>query len=307
MSFERLLNDHLGQQRWRNHRRMSTQMASRVDPAETLIADADEIAMSCSQRRTNEWNNLHNPSSCCCEKENRFSLWLGALGEFAKAKPEHQTPDFSTASGGVIAAGDYRGIYPHPIGSGIAYAHSHIEEKEDAGYANIDQGDLFFYGTFPVANWYFDTAIWGGYYHAKNVREISFTGFLGGKATCKVHGWQFSPHLEVGYDLWMNWFTLEPFTMIDYVGCWEHSANESGATPLNFGQRGRYCSLLRSEAGLRFQEVLSLCWGTVTFMEKGGYAYQKAFHTGRINAFLIGSPGSFTYDRTYIGAKYRRW
>ena len=82
--------------------------------------------------------------------------------------------------------------------------------------------------------------------------------------------------------------------MVDYVGCWEHSAKESGVTPLNFGQRGRYCSLLRSEAGFRLQEVLSYCSGTVTFMEKGSYAYQKAFHTGRINAFLIGSPGSFT-------------
>jgi hypothetical protein len=31
-----------------------------------------------------------------------------------------------------------------------------------------------------------------------------------------------------------------------------------------------------------------------TFMEKLSYAYQKAFHTGSLSAFLVGAPGSFT-------------
>lgn len=282
LSLERLVNDHLGQQRRHNHKQASTAQTASLDDTELLTAASDVIVI-------NDKRNAQSRMPYCCGKKKIVSLWLGAFGEYATAKPKHQTPDFSTGSGGVVVSSDYSGIYPHPIGTGAAYAHTHVHESEDAGHANIDQGDLFIYSTFLVANWYFDAAVWGGYYHSKN-RDISFTG----EAKCKIHGWQLSPHLEIGYDHWMNWLGLEPFTMIDYVGCWEHSANESGATPLNFGQHGRYCSLLRSETGLRLQEELSYCWGTVTLMEKGSYAYQKAFHTGRLNAFLIGSPGSFT-------------
>jgi len=288
ISLSRLVNDRLVQQRRRQHQKENAQIA-KLETAEDFLADNEEIAFGRNQKKIN--NQKKSPG--CCEN-NPVSLWAGAFGEYASVKPKHQSPDFNTGSGGFVVASDYRGVYPHPIGGGVAYAHTHIHEDEDAGHADIDQGDVFIYGTFPVANWYFDTAIWGGYYHSKNVREISFTDFWEGEAKCKIHGWQLSPHFECGYDYWMNWLGLEPFIMADYVGCWERKARESGSTTLNFGQKSRYCSLVRGETGLRLQEVLTCNFGTITFMEKAGYAYQKAFHTGRINAFLIGSPGSFT-------------
>jgi hypothetical protein len=287
LSLERLVNDHLGQQRWRNNRQASPTQTAALESTESLMAESDVIAM-------NDQRKAQSHTECCCENKKPVSVWLGAFGEFAQAKPKHQTPDFNTSSGGVVVASDYNGVYPHPIGAGAAYAHTYIHENEDAGHANIDQGGLFIYSSFPVANWYFDTTVWGGYYYSKNVREISFSNFPGGEAKCKIHGWQLSPHIEIGYDHSMNWLGLEPFIMADYVGCWEHGANESGSTPLNFGQKDRYCSLVRGEAGLRLQEILSYCWGSITFKEKGSYAYQKALHSGKINAFLIGSPGSFT-------------
>jgi hypothetical protein len=67
-------------------------------------------------------------------------------------------------------------------------------------------------------------------------------------------------------------------------------------------QKGRYSSLLRIESGIRFEEVRAFeCW-TMTWMQKLSYAYQKTFHTGTINAFLIGSPNSFTVS-TLTGAQ----
>ena len=43
-------------------------------------------------------------------------------------------------------------------------------------------------------------------------------------------------------------------------------------------------------------------WGRLVLREKGSYAYQKAFHTGVVNAFLVGSPESFTIS-TLTGAQ----
>ena len=68
------------------------------------------------------------------------------------------------------------------------------------------------------------------------------------------------------------------------------------------GQKGRYGCLLRAEAGLRLHERVEFCWGKLVLFEKASYAYRKAIKTGRITAFLVGSPGSFTVD-TLTGAQ----
>jgi hypothetical protein len=68
------------------------------------------------------------------------------------------------------------------------------------------------------------------------------------------------------------------------------------------GQNGRFCSLVRGETGLRIHEVAQRSWGKLVLREKVSYAYQKAFHTGSITAFLLGSPGSFTVT-TLSGAQ----
>jgi uncharacterized protein with beta-barrel porin domain len=68
------------------------------------------------------------------------------------------------------------------------------------------------------------------------------------------------------------------------------------------GQKGRFCSLVRGETGIRFHEIAEISWGRIVFSEKASYAYQKAFHTGSINAFLVGTPGSFSVD-TLTGAQ----
>ena len=292
IALSRLVYDRLGQSRWSTPPQTTAQMTVQSLPTSQLLVEA--------KRRGRRSSVCQKAQTEPCVKEPRGFGWIAGFGEYAHEQTQHQTPAFSAGSGGVVAAYDYRGNYPHPIGAGVAYAHTHVHEEGDAGFANIDQGDVFVYGTFPVANWHFDTALWGGYYHAKNTRHIVVPGFtanipsVAGNASLKTDGWQFSPHLEVGYDYWANWFGVEPFEMVDWVNCWEHGANESGATVLNMGQQARYCSLLRNEIGVRFQEVLQYGWGSLTFMEKGSWAYQKVFHTGTITAFLIGSPGVFT-------------
>jgi len=284
----RLLYDQLRQDRWRNQPYKGSSVAA-APASDSLVASLGDCVT------------VGKPRSNTNGNKKPYSVWSGAFGEYAHEKKQHQSPAFSTGSGGLVAAWDYKGKYAHPVGVGFAYAHTHLHEEEGAGHANIDQGDLFCYGTFTAGQWYFDTAFWGGYYHAKNVRKIHFKGFAN-SATMKTDGWQFTPHLEVGYEQQLGWFGIEPFAQCDWVNCWEKGANESGAGILNMGQNGRYCSLLRSETGVHFEEILTYGWGTLTLMEKGSYAYQKTFHTGNIRAFLIGSPGSFEVS-TLTGAQ----
>ena len=279
IGMSRLVNNH----QWQNR----TKQNERTKP---LVASND--------LETNEKKN----STFCKNSSPSDSLWLGAFGEYAHEKAQHQTPAFETSSGGGVLAWDhFLKTSPSRLGIGVAYAYTHLHEKSGFGQANIQQGDLFFYAAIPLSNWYLDGAIWGGYYHLENQRKIVFPG-VDMTAELSTHGWQCTPHLEVGYDYRLNSFGVEPFAMVDWVNCWEKKGTETGAPGYNMHQKGRYSSLVRTEAGVRLEETCSFEWGTMTAMEKLSYAYQKTFHTGTINASLVGSPNSFTLS-TLIGAQ----
>lgn len=250
---------------------------------------------------------IENISTAPAASSRKYSPWLSLFGDFSKNKTQDQTPAFHTGSGGFVLGYDYRsGSRIQPIGIGAAYAHTHVHEKNHRGHANVDQGAIFTYATLHKNDLYLDMALWGGYDHIHNVREIVISGFQG-RATSSTHGWQLSPHLEMGYDFWLHpssrpKIAIEPFAAADWGCNWEKGFQEKGAHPYNFGQQSRWSSFLRCESGLRFAESIEKDWGTFTLREKASYAYQKAFKTGTISSFLIGSPGSFTV-RTFQGAQ----
>ena len=62
------------------------------------------------------------------------------------------------------------------------------------------------------------------------------------------------------------------------------------------GQKVHYSSLLRVEAGARFYQTISCRTWRLSFQEKGSYVYKKSFHVGRMNAFLVGAPGTFVVE-----------
>jgi uncharacterized protein with beta-barrel porin domain len=293
-----LVSDHFEECRWRNSARMramkpnhsASVSAQWLKNPESLLADSSDKRKSFFAGSTQK-------------KRSTFSPWVGAFGEFAHEKAQQQTPAFQTRSGGLVTAFDWQdALHTFLLGGGGAYAHTHIHEEEGAGHANIDQGALAVYGTGAFEKWYVDLALWGGYYRSHNVRRVTIPGISSGNAFSSIHGWQLAPHLEVGYDYERDWFGIEPFTMIDSVTCWEHHFQEHGsAGRLNMGQKARTCSLIRSEAGVRFNETILYGWGSIVFREKASYAYQKTFG-GALTAFLIGSPGSFSVS-TLTGAQ----
>ena len=295
LASSQVLSDHL------RHGRLH-QQESASNPIAAAHLDPDQLLAYSSRKMLKAQDK--QPS---CDKQSPYAMWLGTFGEYAHEKAQNQTPAFNIGLGGVIAAFDYKGVNANVVGVGVAYVHSHLHESEGMGSASVDQGYMTAYGTLNAANWYFDLALWGGYYHTSNRRKISLSGFHH-TAKSQTHGWQIAPHLEIGYDGFhlerchVKWFGIEPFLMGDWVGNWEQGFQEHGANILNMRQKGRFCSLFRGETGLRFHEIAKFDWGNIVFREKGSYAYQKTFHTGSITSSLIGTPGSFTVT-TLTGAQ----
>ncbi len=230
-------------------------------------------------------------------KEHPFELWGTFLGALAYQKKQHQTPAFNPTTGGAIFAFDGKVSTHARVGTGAAYTYTYIHEKQDAGHSRINQEYLFLYTTWDNTRWYFDTALMGGLFQIDNVRKIHMTAFEF-QSKSKPKGWQLAPHLEVGYDynFYDRKFTAEPFVMFDWVSNWQGSYKEHGSGPFNAGQKRHYSSFLRSETGLRFYETARYDSWNFTVEEKLSYVNKKPFKVGRVNAFLVGAPGSFTVE-----------
>lgn len=227
-----------------------------------------------------------------CTNSTGYYPWMEAYGEYVNGKVRHLAPGLEAGSGGVVFGMEYDGLMRNPVGVTFSYAYTHVHGKHNAGKAKINQGYVTLYGTINASDWYFDLALWGGYYNVNNYRHVDAFGFSG-TAKSNPHGWQLTPHLEIGYDFIKNFFQMEPFIMADWVNNWEHSLNEHGAIGFDVHQKKRYCSLFRGEAGLRFLETFQFNWGRFVLLEKGSYAYQKTFHTGSLSAFVIDIPQTF--------------
>lgn len=242
------------------------------------------------------------------DKERPYTLWFEALGAFASQQAQDQTIGFNPSMGGFILAFEALSHETVQIGGGAAYTFTHIHEHKDAGSARINQEYLFAYATWSDEQFYIDAAVWGGIFQTHQTRHIRMTGFEF-ESTSDPKGFQLSPHIECGYDKakymhssMESELVIDPFVMADWVNAWQDSYQETGDSPFNIEQRAQYSSFLRTEAGFRFYEMISFNTWRLILEEKGSYVYKKPFKVGTVNAFLVGSPGSFTVE-TFTSAQ----
>ncbi len=277
-------------------RRNTAQAESVFDiPANELLTEASELLDSGDP--TPMHTQVDSSVPCEVPEERPFEIWVETFGALAYQKKQSQTPAFNPTTGGLILGFDGKVSDRARVGTGAAYTFTYIHEKQDAGHSRISQEYLFIYTTWDNRHWYFDTALVGGIFQIHNVRDIHMTGF-DFKSESKPRGGQLAPHLEVGYDynFYDNKFTAQPFVMFDWVNNWQKSYHETGSGPFNAGQKSHYSSFLRSELGLRFYETIRYDSWNFTVQEKLSYLNKKPFQVGRVNAFLVGAPGSFTVE-----------
>src|SRR5579862_7803162 len=230
-----------------------------------------------------------------------FTIWFEAIGAWAHQKAQHQTVGVDPATGGAILACD-RLITPRwRVGGGAAYLFTHIHEKDNQGHSNINQEEVFIYGSWDNQKFYVDMLVMGGALQIDQVRKIAMTGFSF-RSTSHPNGWQLLPHLELGYKAnifnpsKMRKFCFNPFVMLDWANAWQERYKEKGDGPFNAAQKSYYGSLLRTEAGLRFYETFFFNRWNFTIQEKISYVNTQSFNAGKVNAFLVGSPGAFTVE-----------
>ena len=186
------------------------------------------------------------------------------------------------------------------VGGGFAYTFTHVSEDGAQGHSDINQEYLFLYASWENYGMYLDGALWSAIFQTHQVRNIHLAGFDFASSS-RPQGFQLSPHVEFGYDYIgstsssFEWIA-DPFVMLDWVNAWQQRYQEKGDGPLNIEQKAHYSSFLRTETGLRFYEAFSFDTWRFILEEKIGYVNKTPFGVGRVNAFIVGSPGSFTVE-----------
>jgi uncharacterized protein with beta-barrel porin domain len=266
----------------------SKEIASADDLApDELYVSAGEIAYG---SRWREAEKSGQESKC------KYELWATALGSLAYQKAQHDTPAFNPTTGALIVGFDGKTSRRSRVGVGASYAFTHIHEKENAGWSNINQEFIFTYALWSNHKLFFDAALWAGLFQFSNVRKIHMTGFdFNNKSHPK--GWQLIPHFEIGYDFNSSSqnVTYEPFIMFEWANNWQGNYKESGS-PMRFGQKHHYSSLLRSELGTRFYQTITYDTWNLVIEEKISYVNRKPFNMGNGRFFVVGSPDTFTVE-----------
>jgi len=228
-------------------------------------------------------------------KKEPFQMWGTVLGNVTYEKEQNQTPAFEQKTGGIILGFDKKLTTYGWFGAGAAYTYTDIKQHRKAGHNNINQESLFLNALWDNSHFYLNTALWGGLFQIKNRRNVQITGF-DFKSKSSPNGWQVSPYAELGYSYSSSnkLFTVEPFILANWANVWQESFEEKGNNPFNMGQKSSYSSFLLSQAGIRFYQTIDLSNMYLSFLEQPSYIYQKPFGIGSVNAFIVGSPGSFT-------------
>ena len=264
----------------------------------TLLALDDELpedellAMNILRFTRDYWMNKKavQPKKVPIPSRN-ISLWASGFYDFAHQDSQHQNPSFHDTSGAVIFGGDYT-LKQAVVGAALAYANSSIHQDHHYGRNELNFGFLSLYGTAYLSKFFIQGAIWNGYQHTQNSRDVFFSNFS--QTTKSSYScYQGELHLGGGYSCSFPPGIVEPFIALDWAYNYQPAFTEHGASPFNMNQPHHFSSMLQTEAGLNGYYTRNFDWGYFIFRGKASYTNKAPFQMNRVSAFITGAPASF--------------
>lgn len=226
------------------------------------------------------------------QKPNHFSTWISGFADFIHQAGSNQNPSFNDIAEAVLVGFDYRKPSIGILGTAVGYLHTHFYEHGNMGHGTANSGLISVYGDIPISHFYIEPAVLGIFNAFENNRVIFFPGFSK-TAHANIYSWQLVPHLEIGYDLEFSWGDIIPFSAVDYAVNWQRGYAEKGAAPFNAKEHRKTNSMIRSETGLRINEMWFFEWGSFFLREKVSYIFAKPF-SNTLTTFLTGIPSTFS-------------
>jgi len=239
-------------------------------------------------------NNKNMTAKCIApaKKTLPYTIWIAPFSNYVRQNAEEKIPAINNTVAGGLIGFDY-----HPdrvlVGTSFGYAYNFVHYGQSLGHGHVQEEMLSFYAAYECPYFYMNAVLWGGFYQAYNERH-SFFGLV--TSIAHFHGWVFSPHVEIASPIPFTrapWCIIQPFAMMDWVNNWQSHFREHGVSGFNVHLGNQYNSLLRSEAGLRFDQKLYGKGGSFVLEEKLSYVNQTPFDVHDATTFFTASISTF--------------
>lgn len=240
--------------------------------------------------------NTSNVTNCPCE--NRLNnLWGEVIGLVAHQDRQNETPGFDPWSVGALLAYDMQKTKNFRGGLGLAYAYTSLDFDKGNGNSNVNQESLSIFGLWNRHHAYANLAVWFGLFQTNIERNMHLAPF-DFRATSFTSGYQFDPHIEMGYDYDFrnDTCTFEPFVTVDWIHNWQSPYKEYSKNPLKFFQQNLHSSMLRTEVGFRVYEEFEFKSWNLVLQETLSYLNKDTYSLGNWKGFLLGAPGTLVLD-----------
>jgi len=237
----------------------------------------------------------------------KTGLWIYGFGNQESLASTATDTGFKTKTGGYTLGLDHSFGKNLIVGLGLGRAVSLVHLNEDSGNNRIDNSFINVYGSYIYRHAYLDAAITTGRVRYNTDQIISFST-LNRMASGQHRGFQFTPHLGIGYQLKLPLAQLTPFANLDYSQVYERGYTTIGANSLNQTISSSRSALLRTEAGIKLEKSRRFCHcqfkGSVTPSFNLSWVHKQVLKQGSLNASFVGQPGSFSVDGYNTNSSY---
>lgn len=212
------------------------------------------------------------------------TLFLEGFDQKAKIHNQENTPHFDFDTYGGFGGIDFH--LPKNVLMSFAggYMRSHTEHENNLGSAGIDSYFGMVYGNSYCCDVYFSPAIIVLYNQIDNQRLVPFFG----AANSCIKGWQYIPHMEIGYKPNSCICDLTPFTAFDWSYFKMKRYSENGGDLYAVHVKSHGCSTIRSETGFKLNQSFTLWDTSFTLREKVSYVFLSTLDSLKIRYAFMG-------------------
>jgi outer membrane autotransporter protein len=220
-------------------------------------------------------------------------VWAHGFGNIGNQKNQKNQRGFKAETGGFMAGMDYRVSSNVFLGGGLGFSSSDVNWKNSGGKGRIRGYFATFYSTWYQGGFYVNGSLVAGVNRYKVGRHLLLGSVIDRTASNHHEGYEFTPHIGMGYEIPFKSLTLEPFVGLDYSHIHQDGYNETGAKDLNLKVKSQSAEMLRGEAGFNIFKTLPFEGGNWTPKLKLSYILKEPTKKGNMQAALQGQPTFF--------------
>lgn len=236
--------------------------------------------------------NLQNNLNVSFNGKDHNTFWVNPFASYSETDPMDDDEGFHASSGGV-AFGLDRNIRENIIlGVSVGNYKTMIDTVGFGDKVRINTIFATIYGTYLWQNYFLEASLLAGKPKYRTTQVISY-GNLSRTSSGKHKGYDFAPHISVGFDYMRNDIKVTPFIGFDYTHSHEKGHQLIGANSLEMYIEPRNAHSLQTELGVKLSHEYTYYGHELIAEGQLSYTFINA-RNGSMTSSLVGQSGSFS-------------